>query len=69
MHVVTTDGGRGSRATIRWNEVTVHRLPRPGRTVLGGAIGAGRRQMHRHLLELNPELVHAHDTYGRMVKA
>jgi glycosyltransferase involved in cell wall biosynthesis len=68
VHVVTTDGGRESRATTRWNEVTVHHLPRPGRTVLGGAIGAGRRQMHRYLLELNPDLVHAHDTYGLMVK-
>jgi glycosyltransferase involved in cell wall biosynthesis len=68
VHVVTTDAGRTSPTTARWSEVTVHRLPRPGRTVLGGALGAGRRHMHRYLLGLNPDLVHAHDTYGLMVK-
>jgi glycosyltransferase involved in cell wall biosynthesis len=68
VHVVTNDEGRKAKATSGWNEVTIHRLPRPGRTVLGGAVGPGRRQMHRYLLELDPDLVHAHDTYGLMVK-
>jgi glycosyltransferase involved in cell wall biosynthesis len=68
VHVVTTDAGRTSATITRWKQVTVHRLPRPGRTVLGGALGAGRRQMHRYLLGLDPDLVHAHDTYGLMVK-
>jgi glycosyltransferase involved in cell wall biosynthesis len=68
LHVVTTDAQRTSRTTYRWNEVTVHRLPRLGRTVLGGAVGAGRRQMHGYLRELRVDLVHAHDTYGLMVK-
>jgi glycosyltransferase involved in cell wall biosynthesis len=68
VHIVTTDPGRKARATYRWGDVIVHRLPRVGRTILGGAVGVGRRQMHRFLLDEKPNLVHAHDTYGLMVQ-
>jgi glycosyltransferase involved in cell wall biosynthesis len=68
VHVVTTQRGRKGSETTRWNGVTVHRLPRLGQTVLGGALGVGRRQIQGYLLELRPDLVHAHDTYGLMVK-
>jgi glycosyltransferase involved in cell wall biosynthesis len=32
------------------------------------AIGEGRRQMQAYLRKLDPDVVHAHDTYGLMVK-
>lgn len=68
LHVVTVDPGRREQAVASWRGVTIHRLPRLGRWVLGDATGPGRRQMQAYLLSLRPEVVHAHDTYGLMVK-
>lgn len=68
VHVVTTDEGRKEPASVPWGEVAVHRLPVLGRTTLGGAVGPGRRQMHAFLRALAPDVVHAHDVYGLMVK-
>ncbi|HUL79682.1 MAG TPA: glycosyltransferase family 4 protein [Vicinamibacteria bacterium] len=68
LHVVTVDAGRREMATDVWRGVTVHRLPRLARSMLGDAIGPGRRQMQAYLASLRPDVVHAHDTYGLMVK-
>lgn len=51
-----------------WSGATIHRVTKAGRTVLTGAIGSGRQAITRYVWELAPDLVHAHDTYGLMVK-
>ncbi|HZP49281.1 MAG TPA: glycosyltransferase family 4 protein [Vicinamibacterales bacterium] len=68
LHVVTTAAEAPAPATESWNGVTVHRLPVKHRRVLVDAIGPGRRQMRQYLSALQPDVVHAHDVYGLMVK-
>ena len=68
LHVVTTDTDCTTVSKSPWGQVTIHRLPRLGRRVLTDAVGPGRRQMHDYLTRLAPEVVHAHDVYGLMVK-
>ncbi len=68
LHVVTTDPSCRYVEVTREGPLTVHRLPRRGRRVLTGAVGAGRRQMKKYLKELAPDVVHSHDVYGLMVK-
>lgn len=68
INVVTTSPESRSMSISRWGKVTVHRLPWvPSRTLVH-AIGPGRRQMQKYLLNLKPDLIHAHDTFGLMVK-
>jgi glycosyltransferase involved in cell wall biosynthesis len=68
LHVVTTGPASRPPATESWNGVAIHRLPRQHRRVLVDAIGPGRRQMRHYLSALQPDVVHAHDVYGLMVK-
>src|SRR5581483_2505140 len=68
VHVVTIDPRCSRETRSAWTGATIHRLPYLGRSTLTNAIGVGRRQIHRYLLSLNPDIVHAHDTYGLMVK-
>lgn len=68
LHVVTTDASCTTVTQTRWGPVTVHRLPLAGHWVLTGAIGVGRRQLQEYLSRLAPDVVHAHDIYGLMVK-
>jgi glycosyltransferase involved in cell wall biosynthesis len=68
LHVVTTTLGSAQATRSTWESVTVHRLPRRGRRMLSGAIGSDRRHVSRYLQALAPDVVHAHDTYGLMVK-
>ena len=68
LHVVTTDADRRAVSTTAWDDVMIHRLPRPGRRVLSDAIGPGRRLVTKYLLGLAPDVVHAHDVYGLMVR-
>lgn len=68
LHVVTADRGRREVAVGPFMGATIHRLPLPGRRVLTGAIGAGRRMVRRYVADLAPEVVHSHDVYGLMVK-
>ena len=68
LHVVTTDPDCNGATRSLWENVTIHRLPRLGRRVLTDAIGPGRRQVKEYLTALAPDIIHAHDTYGLMVK-
>ncbi len=68
LHVVTTDRDRSAAETYAWKGATIHRLPQRRRRILIDAVGAGRRQMHEYLARLAPDVVHAHDVYGLMVK-
>jgi glycosyltransferase involved in cell wall biosynthesis len=68
IHVVTADRSCREPSRITADGVSVHRLPRQGRFTLTDAIGIGRRRVSGYLRALAPDLVHAHDTYGLMVK-
>lgn len=68
IHVITTDRDRTQAATGTLGRATIHRLPQRASRLLVDATGPGRRQMHEYLARLRPDVVHAHDTYGLMVK-
>ena len=68
IDVVTTKQNSDSYGTQNFGKVKVHRLAWAGGSMLGNAIGPGRRQMQEYLRKLNPDVVHAHDTYGLMTK-
>jgi len=66
--VLTTSRAYSSDTTDRWEDVVIHRLAWAGGSMLGNATGPGRRQMRQAIQELAPDVIHAHDTYGLMVK-
>lgn len=68
VHVVTTDRQCEAPGVSQWNNATIHRLPWEGRTVLTHAIGPGRRRVCGYVADLRPDVVHAHDIYGMMVR-
>jgi glycosyltransferase involved in cell wall biosynthesis len=68
LHVVTLDSKCSTKTSSRWNDVAIHRLPGLKGSVLLNAISPGRRVISKFLLDLAPDVVHAHDTYGLMVK-
>jgi len=68
IHVVTTDHACDSLICSKWNNVFIHRLPWYGRKVLTHVIGPGKTNIIRYLNLLKPDLIHAHDFYGIMVK-
>lgn len=68
VHVVTADRALTQVEHSHWNGAAVHRLPHSGWQMLTDATGPGRCAVQTYLQELNPDLVHAHDVYGLMVK-
>jgi glycosyltransferase involved in cell wall biosynthesis len=68
VQVVTVDEEVRRPSRQDWAGVVVHRLPRLHQGTLLNALGPGRRQVKRALLDLQPDVVHAHDVYGLMVK-
>jgi glycosyltransferase involved in cell wall biosynthesis len=68
LHVVTTDADEPQPRRENWHGVHIHRLPRLGRRTLFDAIGPGRRQVRDYLRTLAPDVIHAHDVYGLMVR-
>jgi glycosyltransferase involved in cell wall biosynthesis len=68
IHVVTTSQTRRTPEIAQWGQAQVHRLPWAGGGVLRNATGPGRRQMQAYLDRIEPDVIHAHDTYGLMVK-
>jgi glycosyltransferase involved in cell wall biosynthesis len=68
VHVVTLNQAPDHKDTASWEGVTVHRLPPGGGPLLAYAVRRGRRQIHEYLGHLKPDVVHAHDTFGIMVK-
>jgi len=68
VHVVTSDPGRTAACCSTWRNATIHRLPRLGSHVLSGAVGVDRRHVSAYVKSISPDLVHAHDFYGLMVK-
>lgn len=65
---VVTVRADATAGTRHWNGATIHTLPRLGKRMLTGAMGADRRQVQEQLRALKPDVVHAHDTFGLMVR-
>lgn len=68
IHVVTADPRQKEAMVSPWNGVTIHRIPAPEGGVLLNSVGPWRRLVSSYLHSIRPDLVHAHDTYGLMVK-
>lgn len=68
VHVITQDTACFMVDVSTWEGATIHRLPRGKQKVMMNAVGQGRRQISDYLTKLAPDVVHAHDTYGLMVK-
>ncbi|MGA2748449.1 MAG: glycosyltransferase family 4 protein [Verrucomicrobiota bacterium] len=68
VHVVTLNQASNPKEPLVWEGATLHRLPPPSGPLLAFAVGRGRRQIRDFLRLLQPDVVHAHDTYGIMVK-
>ena len=68
IHVITLDSGLHKSHVFLWHGVTMHRLPGREGSAMIHAIGVGRRQVSQYLMNLAPDVVHAHDTYGLMVQ-
>jgi glycosyltransferase involved in cell wall biosynthesis len=68
VHVVTAERSGTAPSESQWQGARIHRLPWAGGSVLRNAIGSGRRQISEFIRQLKPDVIHAHDTYGLMVK-
>ncbi len=68
VHVLTTSRDYLHSTTEQWENAEIHRLAWAGGSMLGNATGPGRRQMRQAIEEIAPDVIHAHDTYGLMVK-
>jgi glycosyltransferase involved in cell wall biosynthesis len=68
IHILTMSPGSATGNGVAWEGVMIHRLPEHRGSTLVHAVGRGRREISRYLARLAPDLVHAHDTYGLMVK-
>ena len=68
IDVVTTKQNSDSHGIQNSGKVRVHRLAWAGGSMLRNVTGPGRRQIQEYLKKLNPDVIHAHDTYGLMVK-
>jgi len=68
LDVVTTKRSYRSLSVKPWGRTSIHRLPWAGGSTLRHAVGLGRRQMQEYLSMMKPDVIHAHDTYGLMVK-
>jgi glycosyltransferase involved in cell wall biosynthesis len=69
IHVLTVRRGIAAARDWTWNGIPVRSLPRRGRWMLTGALGADRRTVVAEVDRLAPDLVHAHDTFGLMADA
>lgn len=67
LHVLTVRPSVTTPQSRVWHGVPITVLPQTGRSTLTSAIGADRRAVQRWLREFNPDVIHAHDTFGLMV--
>ena len=68
IDVITLDNNVSETQIADWEKVKIHRLPRGNASVLMTSIKHGRRAISSYVKALKPDLIHAHDTYGLMVK-
>jgi glycosyltransferase involved in cell wall biosynthesis len=68
VHVVTADRDVSQPQSAGWEGATIHRIARGDGSTLSNALHDGRRNVQAALNEIRPDVVHAHDTYGLMVR-
>lgn len=65
VHVVTLEPQRDKRTVEKDGQVTIHRLPGTHwPQMVDILIGPGKRRLTRYILDLKPDVVHTHETYG-----
>jgi len=69
VDVLTSDPDCAQPEQSEWDHCRIHRLPHSGKRILSDALGPGRRSICEYLRSLHPDVIHAHDVYGLMVKA
>ena len=67
IHVITQDKEITDPTLDDWNNVTIHRLPRSSNNEIINAVFTGKKLISSYIQRLNPDIIHAHDTYGIMV--
>jgi glycosyltransferase involved in cell wall biosynthesis len=68
IHVVTLDTTIAENSISHWDNITIHRLAVSPGSILLQACGAWKHQLQNYLINLRPDLVHSHDTYGIMTQ-
>lgn len=68
VNVITLDKGITSVVVETRNNYRVHRLPRSDNSELMNALSEGRKTVSAYVESIKPDIIHAHDTYGLMVK-
>ncbi len=65
VHVVTLEYNRKETAVEKDGAITVHRLPRSHwPEMLDIFIGPGRRRIVHYIMDLKPDILHTHETFG-----
>ena len=68
IHVVTLDTAIDVDLISRWGNVTIHRLAASQGSVLLNSCKTWGHTLQKYLINIQPDLVHSHDTYGIMTK-
>ena len=68
IHVLTLCPDTEKTTIVCNDNVTIHRIPKPSGSELKNAIGTSKKLIENKIISLSPDLIHAHDTYGIMVK-
>jgi len=68
IHVFTLCPDTEKTTIVCNDSVTIHRIPKPSGSELKNAIGTSKKLIENKIISLSPDLIHAHDTYGIMVK-
>lgn len=68
IEVVTLDKTISSAIIKEWGDIKIHRIPRKINNELLNSVTTGRADVKRYITQLKPDIVHAHDTYGIMIK-
>lgn len=69
LHVVTADEACREPSVTTWAGAHIHRLPWTARRMLSGAMGRDGARVRDYVSALRPDFVHAHDTYGIMLRS
>ncbi|PKF61442.1 glycosyltransferase family 1 protein [Psychromonas sp. psych-6C06] len=68
IDVLTLCPETSKQTTESWGKVKIHRLPKPNGSELLNAVTKSKVLIERYIKQLQPDLIHAHDTYGIMVQ-
>lgn len=68
IHVITLCPTTTKESVEVLDNLTIHRLPKPLGSELKNALTRGKKLIVNKVNSISPDLIHAHDTYGIMVK-